>query len=275
VKANDWTSLDAKDLILRIAPRSVNSEKDSFGPWLHFESIVDANNQYLARCAIDTDEPGIRLQSPWGVGVIGGINAGPIRGIVGIMKIRNQKDLARQTAVPLLTLSQLQTWVERQKTLLLESDKLSLHNSQLLAAMGCSSPGLIVAKLAGFEIASENLQEEANIKNEFILHPDSVDHDDEDEVTRNQFRQQFKPEQNLLEFPGLLDLNWLSDLARSDKDSKPYKLEEAILEILETSWGGIDIDHDLVVVGMVKSTEISHYCDIAYRFTPPDEGESI
>lgn len=272
VRANDWLEITAQELLGRIVPLTgdLNSTKKTANSWLHLERVNDKQGRCRGRCAIQDGER-YRWMFPSAIGVIGGINAAQIEGMTGIIEARNQKDLARQTAIPAISLAEIQTWAESQKQYLINISKLTIGHSNVLAAIGCSYSGLIVGYLEGTEISFEDLQKTAGQHNEFLLHGNQVEHDDEDGIPRSQFRDGFKPVENLLEIPYSPRLEWLSGIEATETDATPYSLQDAATKALETVLGAVDCCPESgIVVGAIDSIKIERDCTIVTPTDPID-----
>ena len=274
VQANDWLSLEPAKLLLRIAPRGIKLENNSFGPWSHLQPIYNLNGRCIGRCAIDGSEWVYKTRL-FGIGVIGGINAGPIPRLVGVIEALNQEDLARQTAIPAISLKEFKAWAEEQKQILINASKLTLIHSQFLAALGCSSSGLIVAKHNGTEISFEDFQKIASEFTEFYLHDGNVSHEDNDDMSSDRFNNNFQPDEKLLVTKSNYGVDCLEKLPKVEADAKPYTLESAVIEALKIAWDcELNEEYETVVVGTVDSQEIKRICTIVSRSSQHDEHEA-
>lgn len=271
VHANDWLTISESELMLRIAPSiSIKHERPS-SPWSNIQSIYDKTGTCLARCTVYPSYG--YFYNVYGVGIIGGINAGPIVGIAGLMLVCNQQDLARKSAIPMISFLKLHQWTLEQKKSLIEKSQITIEYSRLLAEFGCPPSDLIVAEKARVEISFEDLQNIATEYSKFFLHRGSVRHKDEDDMSSSRFDNDFEPNEILLETEDLIGLDWLQKIPRDEKDVESYALADAVIEALETAWKGIELSENptRVVVGEVESQNIYRDCIIASRPTSPDE----
>lgn len=264
VQAMDWQSLPAIDLLRRIMPGYLESTAENqFGLWTHLSEICDEAGNIVGRCAV---QPSLYLGPNHGIGVVKGLLAGIVNGVAGIIMSRPQSDLARKEAIPAVSLSSVQLWAENQKGLLLEHGKLSSEQSALLAIFGVTHTGLKMGTFKGQTISYEELISIAAESDEIIVHSGEIAFDDDDEVSRREFEEDFDVLENVLELPRVINKpKWLKLANRNQISCETWSLDCALETVLATAWGQGEWYEDAVTVGYVNGTEISRDCRIATR----------
>jgi hypothetical protein len=266
VRANDWQTISSIDLLRRIAPGYWESTSENqFGLWTHLSELHDDAGNIIGRCAV---QPFVYLGPNAGVGVVKGLLAGNVDGIAGIILSKPQSDLARKEAIPAILLSSVQRWAENQKELLLNHLKLNTKHSALLALFGASHTALKMGKFRGQTVSCEEFIDITRELNEVIVHRGEIDFEEDDDVSRRDFDDDFDVIDNLLELPYLIrNPKWLYQINGDSVSGESWSLDSALEGALVTAWGQVDWDAETVTVGYVNGNEICRNCRIATRLS--------
>lgn len=147
IMRDDWLTMDSKELLYRIYGRSrcMNfKEKQNKIVELLADNLTIVKDEFgvpLARIALYFDETDFidKMQSlSNGVITIGGLNAGTIRGLVGIVK-GNSMNASRNYGMPIASRDQLAEWATTQAELLSESfldEKAKEECAQIVCQLG-------------------------------------------------------------------------------------------------------------------------------------------
>ena len=264
VRANDWLSLPAIDLLRRIIPGYLESTSaNQFGLWTHLSELYDETGNIIGRCAAN---PFLLLGPNPGIGVVNGLLAGDVSGIAGLIMSKPQGDLARTEAVPAILLSSIQRWAENQKELLLKNEKLSVSHSALLALFGASHTALKVGNFRGQAVSFEALIDFTRELDEVIVHSGEINFEEDDDVSRRDFEDHFEVIENILELPRLMHYSkWLDQINDDNISCEFWSLDSALEEALVAAWGQVVWDEETVSVGYVNGNEINRRCRIATR----------
>jgi hypothetical protein len=285
VKANDWLTLSAVDLLRRIAPGDFSGEDpDRFGLWSHLLEIHREDGVVAGRCAVVQTNLWFR-HGRLGVGVIKGLRAGEVNGLAGIVFTKPQTDLARRDAVPDICLLDLQRWAEQQKRILANqpryrrsdegafviespisgSSELEEGISGLLAAIGASHPGLSLGNLAGRPASQEKLVAHLGQSTELLVVEGEVEYDEDDDVLPREFRDNFEPSPALLELTPVRVPDWLSQIDDGSISRDTWSLESVLQEALIHAWGEVVWQEMNREVGTVDYHSIMRKCRVATK----------
>jgi hypothetical protein len=268
VQANDWMTLPSIDLLRRIVPGYLESTPaNRFGPWTHLSELCDNAGRMIGRYAVHPSsywDP----EDGYGIGVVKGLLAGKVDGIAGIIISKKQNDLARKEAVPDISLALIQQWAEKQKDLLLRSEKLSEIHSALLASFGVSHTALKLGKFGKQNVSFEELVDFMLRLDEVIVHSGEItyDEDKDEDVRPADFKSDFDIIENLFELPRLMSQpKWLHQINGDNISLESWSLDSAVEAALVAAWGQVDWDEEIVTVGYVDGNEISRICRVARR----------
>lgn len=285
VKANDWLTLEAIDLLRRIAPGSfTNADTAKFGLWSYLASLHREDGSIAGRCAALPTNHFFR-SGRLGVGVVKGLRAGEVEGVAGIVFAQAQPDLARKTAIPDFSSADLQKWAEGEKHLLFgqpwpsEDDPLKLlftmfsspqvkiddALSGILAAYGASHSGLIIGRLGDEYVNLEELVTQASYLSELMVQEGEVEHDDDDDVLPRDFRDGFKPDLALLELCRSREPDWLKRIDNGSISRDTWSLEAALEHALKQAWGEVEWHEEIRQVGSVEYHAIIRKIRVATR----------
>lgn len=285
VKANDWLTLSAMDLLGRIAPGDFSGEDPyRFGLWSHLLEVHREDGVVAGRCAAVQTNLWFR-HGRLGVGVIKGLRAGEVEGLVGVVFTKPQADLARRDAVPDISLLDLQRWAEQQKRILANqpryrrsdggtfviespisgSSELEEGVSGLLATFGASHPGLSLGNLAGWPVTQEKLAAYLRQSEELLVVEGEVEYDEDDEVLPREFRDGFRPVSTLLEFAPVRVPDWVDEIDDGSISRDTWSLESALQEALIHAWGEVVWQEESREVGTVDHLAIKRKCRVATK----------
>ena len=267
VKANDWQTIEPIELLKRIAPEHYeHAVNDKFGHWKHLSGIYDNTGKIAGRCAIRSSTSSFFLRSDVGVGVVKGIFAGTIQGLAGVIFSKPQNDLARKSAIPDVTLSELQRWAEEQKGMILKRVQIDENDSALLARFGVEHTNLTFGKLGGLSLSYGEFVETIQQLNSIKVHDENVEHDDDDDVLRRDFDKYFEADEHLLELASQLNPDWVEKIDDGTIDRISWSLDVALQSALMNAWGEVNWENNTEdVVGTVNGADITRYCRIASR----------
>jgi len=184
----------------------------------------------------------------------------------GFFFYKPQNDLARKSAIPDVTLSEMQRWAEEQKSLILERVQIDENDSALLAQFGVEHTNLTFGKLGGSSLSYKEfvatIQQLISIK----VHDGNVEHDDDDDVLRRDFNNFFEADELLLELPSQPNPDWLVQIDDGTLDRTSWSLDAALQSVLTHAWGEVNWEDDTQdVVGSVNGITVTRYCKIASR----------
>lgn len=269
VQANDWRTLEPLLLIQRIAPGLYDSTaKGTFGPWSHLTSIADRDANIVARCAVHSSGYSI------GIGVTNGLFAGAVEDIAGIIQVKKQNDLARNDALPDISLSALQCWAEDQKQALAQRNELTEDISALLAVFGAGHTQLVLGEFNNLTISYEEFIQQASVLDKIFRYDGYLDYDEDDDVLSKDFEAFFKPVPHLFQLPNIEVNNWANILHHGGTGSSNWPLETIFGEALKEAWQEVEWSEDTVTVGDVNGVEITRKCTIAKRAQSTTPGSS-
>ncbi len=290
VKANDWLTLEAIGLLKRIAPGDfVNADDSKFGLWSYLAPLRRGDRSVAGRCAaIPTNH--FFKSGRLGVGVVKGLRAGEVEGLAGIVSAQQQPDLARKTAIPDISLTDLQKWAEGEKHLLFgqtwPSDddpfevlfvkfrpgyvQIDYALAGILAAFGASHSGLIIGRLGGEEISVEDLAKHVDSQSELLVHIGDVDYDEDDNVLPRSFRDGYEPDPNVLLMDPVGHPGWLNRIENGSISRESWSLTATMQHVLEKAWSEVEWHSEKRQVGMVDEYAIIlRECQVATRKSAP------
>jgi len=271
VEANDWMTLDPHLLLNRIklkhylgaglADHLVRSQvSKSLTP------IYRPDGSTAGRCTPS--------HSAWreGIGVVkGGLRAGNVKGLEGIVFVQPQFDLARRDALPAISTSELQVWAEHQKSLELTQVK-SIedldHNRQARLAMyGASHSGLLIGQWGNGVVNIEMLKIALSDLSELVVHEGEITYDIDDDVSKYLFDDIFELDSVVLQIPDHREPEWLEKIDDGSLSRSTWSLKSAVEAAVCEIWGQVRCDSENVVVGSVSGVEIHRYCLIYSKQT--------
>lgn len=269
IKANDWLSIDNIGLIQRICPGDFdNATVKRYGPWSTMKEIRNEENCIIGKASVSS-ENSYRYNS-LGVGVYNGILAGNLEGIAGVINVIPQNDLARTSAIPLLTTAELAVWANEQATTLIQRDEISAADSALLANFGSDPEFLTIGKLGGSDISYEDFQNYCIVADTILLYDGYITHDDDDEVLSRQFYGSFEHRENVFELHTIFNLRWIESLVQNGPAREGCSTHYMMHSIIEKIWGTYDIEQTKAHVGTVHGENIYRDCDVYTRINEPE-----
>jgi len=269
VQANDWLTLDPIQLHNRISPVRQFSIDDNEGSRLSafLAPIYRGDGGLAGRCAFSTSS----FFHGVGVGVIKGLRAGNVEGVVGVIFVQPQPDLARRIATPAISLSELQLWAEQQKSLIFAREKsiqyIDLASHALLAMYGASHSGLIMGRRVDGEFNFELLREIIPTLSELVVHLGEIDHEEDEDILRRYFYENFKLDPLVFQISVHREPDWLKRIDDGSISRRTWSLKSAFEAVLAEIWGEVDSYEDEVVVGLVGDVEIHRHCLIYSKQT--------
>jgi hypothetical protein len=272
IKANDWLDIPYEDLLKRVSTANSYYSRDSLASgWSHISFIRDSLGNVKGRCGIGNSSGLSRYQSTYGVGSTKGLLAGEIAGLKGIILSKPQTDLARKTSIPDITIFELTAWAIDQKESLINSGKIQASSSILLSRFGVTPSNLIIGEIAGKKTTYEDFIAKAANFDHFIIHDGEVSHQDEEDISRRDFSDNYEREDNLIEICSIQIPDWFKQLEGYTRATDTWTDEELIISALNEAWGGVNIDDEDCRVGEVGDTEIVRACRIARKPDAEDE----
>lgn len=267
IKANDWLTIPPIDLLERSKPSDYYYSKKSLtDDWSHLSCIKDVQGNIKGRCSVANSTSLSGYYSSHGIGSVKGILAGSIPYLNGVVLSKPQTDLARKTAIPDVTISELATWAKEQKIKLIDSGKIQASSSLWLSRFGASPSNLIIGELAGKKINHEQLISYASAFDSFLIYEGEIAHDDEEDISKRDFLDNFEREENLIEMPSTRIPDWFKQLDGYSQLTDTWVDEELIASALKEAWGDVIIgDDDDYCVGYVDGTEIKRSCRVARK----------
>lgn len=258
VKANDWKTLPPFELLQRIAPLYyLGKNPDDFGPWSHVTGVFNDQGLLRGRCAAHT-----RYIHDLGVGVTNGIFAGRLGFISGLIFSKPQSDLARQSAIPEISLANIQTWAERQKKTLFNLNGLDDSHSALLIQLGASHDKLIIGSLGGERVTFQELVSSLKEMKTLLIYEGNVSHDGEDGVRESDFSD-FQPNEQLFESNDLeRQISWLEKIENNIGDNYQWSMEAALKCALTEAHFFWSEKKQITPVGSVDGTTIYRQCRV-------------
>jgi len=266
VTANDWTRINSLDLFRRIAPGELERPDISKGaPWKSITEITSSSGRVIGRATVSYPT---YANASTGIGVCNGIFAGFVPGLVGIINVCAQDDLARKSAIPDLSALELQRWANDQVVLLSDLSKrfISIKDSAMLALYGASHELLTLGMLASEPCTYEEFQQFCLSSDILILHDGVIEHDDDDEVLFRDFYSFFEYEKKVLEIDMSAGMSWVSQLVQNGPDRDTCSVFYAVQHLLNQTWGGFELDENAqALVGSVLGSNIYRDCNIYTR----------
>lgn len=263
VEANDWLSLPAIELLRRIAPDTFErADHKKFGPWAHMDEIRGPDGKVVGRCAVRPLHHFFPKANP-GTGVVKGLLAGDVPGITGVIFVKPQTDLARQDAIPDISISELTNWAQGQKQLLINHRAIDEDNSAQLVGFGVTHSGMVLGKLSGHPLSYEEFVIEVSHLSKILVHDGEVGYDEDDEVLPRDFNGNFGPNEALLEI-GLAQVpDWLNEIADEATDRSTWSRDYVLNRALADAWGKHESSKEKqVVVGTVNGCDIWRECTV-------------
>jgi len=269
-----------------------NADAGRFGPWSYLAPLRREDGSLAGRCAaVSTDF--FFMGGRMGVGVVKGLRAGEVEGLAGVVVVQTQSDLARNSAIPDISLSTLQKWAQGEKHLLLgqawpvENDPFNSLMAifgpghvqiddklcGILAAYGSDHTNLILGKLGGEEITMDKLVTRLSDTTELFVTEGEVEYDEDDEVLPKDFRKYFEPDTWLLELAPTRSPRWLNKIDDGSLSHKTWSLEAALAGALNQAWGDVEWTEEKCLVGEVKGCPIVRESRVA-RPIPQQEDRS-
>lgn len=267
IKANDWMTIPPLDLLDRANPSNYYYSKESLiSEWSYLSCIKDSHGNIKGRCSIGNSTSLSGYHRSHGIGSVKGLLAGSISGLNGIVLSKPQTDLARKTSIPDIAISELATWAKEQKIKLVDSGKIQASSSLLLSRFGASPSNLIIGEIAGTKTSHEQLTSEASKFDAFLIHDGEITHEDEEDISKRDFLDNFEREDNLIEMSSMRIPDWFKQLDGYSDSVDTWTNEELIISALKEAWGEVIIDEDDTHrVGIVNDIEITRSCRVARK----------
>ncbi|MDD2893282.1 MAG: ATP-binding protein [Halothiobacillaceae bacterium] len=285
VHSNDWKTLAPLELLQRIEPGQFeNQDLSRFGAWSHIGELRRSDGSLAGRCAASA--MGRLLRDGLGVGVVKGLRAGHIEGMAGIIVAQAQTDLARKTALPLVSLSDLKKWADEQKTLISgqkftnETDPLKIvhqglspahvevdgYLSWVLALYGADYAGLTLGRLGSDDVAFEGVADRLRKPpelDELVVFVSGITHLSVDGVLSMGYN--FEPLGHVLGLYQCETPAWLEKLDAAEVDRKTWSLTFALEQLLKDAWGEVEWSEGVTRVGFSNDVPIGRECRVATK----------
>ena len=264
VQANDWLHISNLGILKRIAPSVFyNSSEDGAGPWNTMEAVYNREGSVIGRCSINS-RGGFYLPSS-GKGVCNGILAGDVHGILGIINVVSQEDLARSSATPCITSQELQVWANSQVELFLDKKTLTTRDSALLAYYGAGLSKLTIGRMEGGEVTCEELRAFCNDVDTVVMYEGNITHEDDDDVLSRDFNSHYRKRAGVLEVDSPYCPEWVGHLVQDGVKRNKFLISSAVESVFDEIWGGFEFAEDIKShVGDVLGVEIFRDC-IVYK----------
>lgn len=273
IVANDWQSIDPK-LIFRRSHDSKGPAQDEDQLAFAARELRDEQTGTLhGRACIDTRE---LFYSGWGIVTVGGLRAAAVQYIAGIL-VGEAPTVSRDSAVPTAPAHVLRLWATEQAALIAAS-RLSQSKKRRAAAITLALGGEIgdlpIATLDDNYITVADLKEYAKTVDEIpVYYGNSIDHDDDDDVTRRQFDRDFVISSEVvlvsratLSILSIADTKWPECLPNLYNDGQPRTCADALFNAVALAWGAepevVSSTHE---VGKVDDMPITRRLSILRR----------
>lgn len=275
IKANDWLTISPLDLLNRTRPSNYYYQKELLTTdWSNLSCLKDNHGNIKGRCSVGNSTSLSGYPRSHGIGSVKGVLAGSVPGLNGIVLSKPQTDLARKTSIPDITILELATWAEEQKIKLIDSGKIQASASLLLSRFGASPSNLIIGELAGSRTSREQLISKASRFDFFLIHDGEVTHEDEEDISKRNFQDDFEREDNLIEMTSVRVPDWFSQLDGYSHSVDTWTYEELIISALKEAWGDVVIDEDDThCVGDVDGAKIRRSCRVARKLDIHDQDD--
>ena len=177
ISRNDWITMDSKELLLRIHGKSrcavANDQQSKLLELLakNMRTVTDSKGHIVARASLYLDKDYHfhgHLDLCDGMITIGGLNAGVIRGIVGIVK-GYSINASRNYGMPIVSYSEISKWATEQSQVLADSwldGNIQMHCATIVQQLGGCTGDLKCFEYRGGYISCNELV--SYIKNENI-----------------------------------------------------------------------------------------------------------
>lgn len=262
IKVNDWLVLKPLTLLKRVAPSHYEgAEKNKFGDWSHLSELHDHTGRVIGRCAV---QPNYYYDNNC-IGVVKGLRAGIIEGMAGVVNSRPQNDLARKTAIPDISLFAVKQWAEDQKKKLLAHGPISQKASALLARFGASYEGLTIGSFGGGNVTFEEFVVALKTASSIMVYDGYVEHEDDDEVLKRDFEDNFIADGFLLELTISRAPSWLNDIDDNSICRDSWSLDATYEYAINEAWGEVDWSESKELVGSVGGADIYRRCRVATK----------
>lgn len=237
VKANDWLSLSDFDLAQRINPSGLNRffiELDGEEGFNFYEPL-----NYEGRCV---GRITLSTYTNYACGVIKGLRAGNVGFISGLVFVRSQGDLARNTAIPDVSLPAIQEWSNSFNSRIKQSQEEGDDLAGRLIRFGVAVEDLSeIGLLGGRPVSYDSLTFALRSMLQVRLHDGKVIHSSIDGVIEDDFEAEFRAMPDLLETFSSPDVDWLKELPQKGLVSSDWSFETLINKALKEAWGSNDI----------------------------------
>lgn len=268
IKANDWLEIDPYTLAKRISPTYFKHPKiagmGSIGPWSNMTILKDSTGKILGRFALYDSHRNFSDASV-GIGVINGIRAGIVEDIMGVAISHQQHDLARRSANPIMSTSDLESWAQEQAKILQNSKTINISSSSLLAHFGSGPETLIFGKLMGTPINYGDLIKFLEDTDILIVHDGSIEYDDDDDVLFRDFYAHYEPMANVLEIEDFSSAPWPDELVQTGPSREQCSIMAYMHELVNSVWPEYNIETFDAKVAEVISVPIFRDCTVYKR----------
>ena len=268
IQANDWLELEPYAFAQRISPAYFKNPKaikiGKTGPWSHMTILKDGDENILGRFALyDSDR--YFSDASVGVGVVNGIRAGVVRGIMGVVIAHQQDDLARASATPIMDTSDLKNWAQEQAKKLYDSKAINIYSSSLLSHFGAGPENLVLGRLSGVVVYYSDFIDFLKGSDILIVHDGTIEHDDDDDVVFREFYAHYEYMANVLEIEDYGTALWPDELVQSGPSRESCSIMAYVHELVDSVWEEYSIDTFGAKVGEVISTPIFRDCTVYKR----------
>lgn len=252
--AGDWLDIGSTALVNRIAG---NSELPSISlhPWEELTELRDEDGRIYGRARIDAAEE----WSSSGLLTVDGLAASKIGLIAGIL-IGVETTASRNAAMPIVPAPVLAAWASEQAIMLGEADVPDAEKAKAAAvvmACGGDVANLPVIWWQDTWMTATQLTASLESLDEFMLHEGSIDHDDDDDVTKREFQSSFKADGKIARTVNsrhnlFQRTDWVAAITQGNGATPTQVIEE----LITGAWGEADSNSDTLVVGEANGAEI-------------------
>jgi hypothetical protein len=266
ISANDWQSIPNSELADRVSHASQQEEKDRRIAEGLMREISSMDGAVFGRAAL---WPSTINERP-GALTVGGLRVTGISHILGVVS-GDATTAARDLGSMRVPAEALSKWAAEQATLI-KTSEISEDRQALCAEIclecGASVFGLPIARWGGIWLNPDQLGVQLYQMNEIALFVGDIEYEDNEDVPKWAFEQEFEFSDDILFIPDLYEpigapeqRSWLEPPVH-----RQSYLKQLVLYIIRQVWGGYErgIDSERVI-GEVRLEEIVRTVDVFCR----------
>lgn len=263
--AGDWLEIDSSTLVKRISGGGkAPSLKHN---WEKLSELRDEEGRIFGRARIDGEV------NWWASGIltVDGLAASNIGLVTGIL-LGVETTASRNSATPIVPAPVLAAWASEQAITFADAevpDSQKARTAAVVMACGGNVAKLPVIWWQDVWMNTEQFVEAVQSLDQLVVHEGPISHEDDDDVTKRDFEASFAAEVSVAHtatgrYHSAGKTNWIAAITQGHGVTPVQVIEQ----LIEGTWGYVEVEDDVLVVGDVNGTEIQRTVQVYRRSEP-------